>query len=58
MAAGATANDIENMLTGFNIDADVTPIMSDFAAVQAEAANTGSAVVENTSYTQEAEILT
>jgi hypothetical protein len=30
LAAGATAGDIESMLSGFGIDADVTPIMSDF----------------------------
>ena len=53
LAAGATAADIEAMLSGFGIDADVTPIMSDFDQVAAAAAGTADAVIANTSFEAE-----
>lgn len=55
--AGLTADEIENRLSGMNIDADVTPFNEAMAEMVTNAQTAGSAVVKSTSYTQEAEVV-
>lgn len=55
--AGLTADEIENRLSGMNIDADVTPFNEAMAEMVNNADAAGSAVVKSTSYTQEAEVV-
>lgn len=58
MAAGATAADIENMLTGFGIDADVTPFYGDLEQAVAASGEASDQIIKNTSFTQEADVIT
>ena len=55
--AGLTADEIENRLSGMNIDADVTPFNEAMGEMVENAQTAGSAVVKSTSYTQEAEVV-
>lgn len=55
IAAGATATDIENLLSGFLIDANIEPIYEDLEAVKAEALAAGDTIVESLSFDAEGE---
>lgn len=52
VAAGATAADIEALLSGLNIDADVTDFCGTMEQMAAVAAEAGSRVVQATSFSQ------
>ena len=54
--AGLTADEIENRLSGMNIDADVSPFNEAMGEMVENAATAGSAVVKSTSFTQKAEV--
>lgn len=55
LAAGATAPEIQALLSGMDIDADVTPFEGSMEEMKAAAAEAGSAVVADTSFDQEVE---
>ena len=65
LAAGATADDIESMLSGMGIDADVEPFMGSMADLENSAAaaadstaQSGDAIVGNMSFDAQANSLT
>ena len=53
--AGATATDIENMLSGFGIDADVTPFTEELWQATQNARAAGQDIADATSFTTEVE---
>ena len=53
--AGATAADIEALLSGFNIDADVSDFVGSMDEMVAASADAATQVIANTSYSQEVE---
>lgn len=55
IAAGASAGEIEALLSGFNIDADVEPFFGDCNAAQQAAIDTGDTVTKYLSYDSEVE---
>jgi hypothetical protein len=56
LAAGATAADIETLLKGFNIDADVTEFAGTMAEMEALADGASSSVVQDLTYSQDVEV--
>jgi hypothetical protein len=55
VAAGAGAAEIEAMLSGFNIDADVSDFVGSMSEMAAASAQAGSEVIANTSFSQDVE---
>ena len=56
LEAGASAADIENLLSGFNIDADVSEFTGTMEEMKAKAAEAGTSVVEDLSFKEETEV--
>jgi hypothetical protein len=55
LMAGKTAPEIESLLSGFGIDADVTPFEGSMNEMIAAAEGASNAVIENLTYSQETE---
>ena len=55
LMAGKTAPEIEALLSGFGIDADVTPFVGSMEEMKAAAEGASNAVIQNLSYSQETE---
>ena len=53
--AGKTAPEIEALLSGFGIDADVTPFVGSMNEMKAAAEGASNAVIQDLSYSQETE---
>ena len=58
VAAGAGAAEIEALLSGFNIDADVSDFVGSMEEMAAASAEAGSEVIANTSFSQDVETTT
>ena len=58
VAAGAGAAEIEALLSGFNIDADVSDFVGSMEEMAAASAQAGSEVIANTSFSQDVETVT
>ena len=56
VAAGAEAAEIEQLLSGFNIDADITPIVGSMEELEKAAQEAGTAIIENGSYSTEMDV--
>ena len=58
VAAGATAAEIQSLLSGFNIDATVTDFHGTLAEAEAQSAGTAEVITNNLSYDQEVQTVT